>query len=140
GIVKNDVRRLSTELLADTLDRVCGPNCNIDPCACRAGERDHVDVPVVAHGSADIGPEAIDQIEHSRRYAGVVKYLREDQRTSRSEFRRLEDHCAAGGKCRPYLAGYLVQRPVPGRDHADNADRLAKNHGAADSLLERIAP
>ena len=36
------------------------------------------------------------------------------------------------------LAGDLVDRPVPRRDHADHADRLAHDRGRADLLLEVI--
>src|SRR5204863_398524 len=36
------------------------------------------------------------------------------------------------------LAGDLVQRPVPGRDHADHADGLAQDDGGAEILLKMV--
>ena len=50
---------------------------------------------------------------------------------------RLEHHRAAGGQRRRDLRGDLVQRVVPGRDRADDADRLAHDQRVADLLLPR---
>ncbi|MHC2383826.1 hypothetical protein ACVIHA_008248 [Bradyrhizobium liaoningense] len=92
----------------------------------------------LAHGGADLGAETVDEVEHAFGHTGFMEDFREDQRRGRGEFRRLEDHGAAGGERGRDLAGDLVQRPVPGRDHADHADRLAQHHGGADRLLEMI--
>src|ERR1019366_594810 len=51
---------------------------------------------------------------------------------------RLQDHGAAGGERGRDLAGDLVQRPVPWRDHADDADGFAHHHRRAERLLEMI--
>ena len=91
-----------------------------------------------AHRRADLGPEAVDEIEHALRHAGLMQDLGEDQRRGRRVFRGLQDHGAAGGKRRRDLAGDLVERPVPRRDHADDADRLAHDHGGAERLLELV--
>jgi len=64
--------------------------------------------------------------------------FREDQGRGRGEFARLQDHGAAGGERGRNLAGDLVQRPVPRRDHADDADGLAHHHGGADRLPEMV--
>ena len=49
---------------------------------------------------------------------------------------RLQHHGAAGGERRRDLAGDLVDRPVPRRDEAADADRLAHDRGRAADLLE----
>ncbi len=120
------------------LTRRRGALGDIDAGAGRAGERDHVDIRVFAHGGADLGAEAVDQVEHALRHAGFMEDFREDQRRRRGEFARLEDHGATGGERGRDLAGDLVQRPVPRRDHADDADRFAHHHGGADGFLEMI--
>ena len=48
------------------------------------------------------------------------------------------NHGAAGGQRRSHFAGDLVQRPIPGRDHAGHANGLAQEHRGAEPLLERI--
>ena len=93
---------------------------------------------MLGHSGADFRAEAVDQVEHALRHAGFMQDFREDHRRGRREFRRLEDHGAAGGERGRDLAGDLVERPVPGRDHADDADRLAHDNGGADRLLEMI--
>ena len=60
GAFEDDVRRLAAEFLADALDGRRGALGDIDAGAGRAGERDHVDVRVLAHRGADLGAEAVD--------------------------------------------------------------------------------
>src|SRR6266852_7014650 len=98
GAFEDDVWRLAAQLLADALHRRRGALGDIDAGAGRAGERDHVDIRVFAHGGAHFRAEAIDQVEYALRHAGLVQDLRKNQRRRRREFRRLEDHGAAGGK------------------------------------------
>ncbi|OIQ68680.1 hypothetical protein GALL_497260 [mine drainage metagenome] len=93
---------------------------------------------MLAHRGADLGAEAIDQVEHALRHAGFMQDFGEDQCRRRREFRGLEDHGAAGGERGRDLAGDLVQRPVPRRDHADDADGLAHHHGRTDRFFEVI--
>ena len=55
GVFQDDVRRLAAELLADALH---GRGCtlrDVDTGARGAGERDHVDVGMLAHRRADLG-------------------------------------------------------------------------------------
>ena len=73
---------------------------------------------------ADRRAVAVDEVEHARRHAGLVQDLGEDDRVERRDLGRLQHHRAAGGERRRDLAGDLVDRPVPRRDHADDADRL----------------
>jgi hypothetical protein len=54
-------------------------------------------------------------------------------------FAGLEHHGVAGGQGRGHLQGDLVQRVVPGRDAADDADGLAHDQRVADLLLELVA-
>ena len=82
--------------------------------------------------------KAVDQVEHALRHAGFMQDFGENQRRARREFRRLQDHGATGGERRRDLAGDLVQRPVPRRDHADDADRLAHHDRRAHRLFEMV--
>ena len=138
GVVENDVRRLAAQFLTDTLDGIGRTLGDVDACAGRAGEGNHVDAGMLAHRCADIGTEAVDQIEHTLRHAGLMKNFRENQRGRRRIFRRLQDHGAARRDRRRDLAGDLVERPVPRRDHTDDAHRLAHEHGGAHRLFELI--
>src|SRR5258705_4004598 len=138
GAFKNDVRRLAAQFLTDALDGRRGALGDIDAGAGRAGERDHVDVWVLAHGGTDFRAEAVDEVEHTLRHAGLMQDFGENQRRRRREFGRLQEHGAAGGERGRNLAGDLVQRPVPRRDHADDADGLAHHHRRADRLFEVI--
>ena len=79
GVVEDDVRRLAAEFLADALDGRRGALGDVDAGAGRAGERDHVDVRMLAHGGADLGAEAVDQVEHALRHAGFMQDFGEDQ-------------------------------------------------------------
>ena len=74
---------------------------------------------------------AIDEVEHARRHAGFVHHFGEQHRVHRRDFGRLQHHGAAGGQRGRHLAGDLVDRPVPRRDHADDADRLVFDGGRA---------
>ena len=109
GAFEDDVRRLAAEFLADALHGRRGALGDIDAGAGRAGERDHVDIRMLAHGGADLGAEAVDEVEHALRHAGFMEDFREDQRRGRGEFRRLQDHGAAGGERGRDLAGDLVR-------------------------------
>ena len=52
--------------------------------------------------------------------------------------RRLEHHGATGGERRGDLAGDLVERPVPGRDHAYDPGRLLHEQKVLVLLLELV--
>ena len=67
---------------------------------------------------ADVDAVAVDEVEHALGYAGLVHDLREQDRVQRRDFGRLEHHRAARRERGGHLAGDLVQRPVPRRDHS----------------------
>src|SRR3981081_1203966 len=85
---------------AGELDGGGGALGDIDAGAGRAGEGDHVDVGMLAHGRTHFGAEAVDEVEHALRDAGLVQDFSENQCRRRREFARLQDHGAAGGERR----------------------------------------
>ena len=86
--------------------------------------------------SPTTGPVPGDEVEHAGRQADVVDDLGEDEGVERGDLRRLEHHGAAGGQRGRDLGGDLVERVVPRRDGADDADRLLHDERVADRLLE----
>ena len=97
-----------------------------------AGERHHVDVGVGGDGLADRRAGAGDEVEHAGGQADVVDDLGEDEGVERRDLAGLEHDGAAGGHGVGDLGGDLVQRVVPRRDAADDADRLAHDEAVAD--------
>ena len=65
--------------------------------------------------------------------------LGEDQCVKRSDFGRLEHHGATGCEGRRHFAGDLVERPVPWRDEAANANWLFAQKGRAFELFPLVA-
>jgi hypothetical protein len=88
-----------------------------------------------AMASPTTGPGAGDQVEHAGGQAGVVDDLGEDVGVERGDLAGLEHHRAARGQRRGDLRRDLVQRVVPRRDAADDADRLLDHLGVGDLLL-----
>ena len=138
GVFEHDVRRLAAELLGHALDRVGGGLGHRAAGAGGAGERHHVDPGVGRHRGADLGALAVDQVEDAGRDARVVQDLGEQDRVQRGDLTRLEHHRAARGERRGDLAGDLVDRPVPGRDQAADADRFLDDVGRAACLDELV--
>ena len=89
-----------------------------------AGEGDQRDVRVLDQGVAGFLAEAVDQVEHTVRQAGVLEDLRPQRGGERGELGRLEDHGVAGGQGGASFQ-FQHERRVPRRDEARDADRLA---------------
>ncbi|BDD66145.1 hypothetical protein Sj15T_11660 [Sphingobium sp. TA15] len=79
---------------------------------------------------------AMDKIEYARRNAGLLKYLSQNMRTERRQLGWLEYHRAARRQRRHHLSCDLIDRPVPGRDHSDDSDRLPMDRCASARFLE----
>ena len=62
--------------------------------------------------------------------------LGEEIRRARRQFRRLQHHAVAGGKCRDQRHDGEVERIVPRADDPDHADRLIENARAGGQQLE----
>ena len=77
---------------------------------------------------------ALHQVEHAGRHAGGVHHLGEDRGAARAFLGRFQHHRIAAGERRGHLQRDLVQRPVPRRDHADDADRFIDNRVGTDLL------
>ena len=68
-----------------------------------AGEGDLVDFGMRTHGGAGRFAEAVDDVDHARRKAGLDRQLSHPQGGQRSLFRRLEhDRVSAGQRRRPF--------------------------------------
>ena len=137
GIGQDDIRRLTAEFLMNALDRRRGGAGDLDSGAGRSGERDHIDFGMGAQRGARFGSITVDQVEHTRRYAGGFEHLGPDLGRKRRQLRRLENHRATGGQRRSNFGGDLVDRPVPRGDQCTDPDRLADNPGITARFLER---
>ena len=113
---------------ADFGDALAGPR--------RAREADHVDARVGGDRLADDRAGTGDQVEHAGRKADLVHDLGEDERVERGDLARLEHDRAAGRERATDLADDLVERVVPRRDRADDADGLLDDEAVADLLFE----
>ena len=102
-----------------------------------AREADHVDVRMRGERGTDAGPVAVHEVEHARRHARLVEDFGEDDGAAGRFLRRFQDDGIAGGERGRDLGGDLVERPVPGRDHRDDAKRLMHHLRAAQPFLER---
>ena len=118
------------------LDGVGGRFGDENAGAGRAGERDHVDVGVAGDRLPDGRPVSVDEVENALGDAGLVENLRENDGVERRDLAGLQHHRAARRQGRRDLAGDLIERPVPGRDQADDADRLLDDQRAALGALE----
>ena len=138
-VVEDHDRRLAAELEVDALERVGGgasdPLAGLD----RAGQRDHVDVGMRDQPLAGLAG-AGDDVEHALGQ-DLVRELGEAQRGQRRRLGRLEHDRVAGGERGTDLPDRHQQRVVPGRDLADDADRLAPDHRrvALEVLARRLA-
>ena len=77
------------------------------------------------------GTRPVDEVEYAGRTTGIVHHLGEQQGAQGRQFAGLQHHRAARRERRTDLGCDLVERPVPGRDEAADADRLAHDGGAA---------
>ena len=135
-VVEQHVGRLAAELEGDLLDGLGAELGDALAGAGRAGERHHVDVGVGGDRLADRRAVAGDEVEHAGRQADLVDDLGEHEGVERGDLARLDHDGAAGGHGVGDLGGDLVQRVVPRRDAADDADRLAHDERVPDRLLE----
>ena len=90
------------------------------------------------HRLAHSRPVAVDEVENALGHAGLVENLGEYDRVKRRDLAWLEHHRAAGGDPGRDFAGDLVERPIPRRDQADDADRLAHDDVVALFVLENV--
>ena len=135
GVVEQDVGRLAAELERDPLDAL-GRQLHDPPAGPGgAGEGDHVDLGVRGDRFTDDRPDPADQIEHAGREPHLVDDVGQDERVDRRHLARLQHDGAAGGQRRGDLEDDLVQRVVPRRDGAHDADRLTDDEGVPDLLL-----
>ena len=88
------------------------------------------------NGSANARSIALDKVEHSGRHACRIKNFCKDRSVTGAFLGRLQDHRIATSQRRSHLQRNLVERPVPRRDHADDADRLINDQIRAMAFAE----
>ena len=82
--------------------------------------------------AAPVSPRPVATWKTSLGDPGLGEHLRHQQRGERRDLRRLHDHRVAGGQRRDAVAERVVERVVPGADHADHAERrVADDHPPA---------
>jgi hypothetical protein len=87
-----------------------------------------------ASASPTTGPRR-DEVEHARRQPHLLEHLGQRERRQRRHLAGLEHDGAPGRQRRGDLGHDLVQRVVPRRDGADDADRLLDDQRVADLLV-----
>src|SRR6478752_1090398 len=102
------------------------------------GERDQVDALVLGQRLTCDRPDAGDQVEDAGGQTGLLDGLSEELRGERGVLVRLQDDGAARGQRRGHLGDDLVERVVPGRDRADDADGLQQDRRVAQLLREGV--
>ncbi len=127
-IRQHDVGRLAAQFLRHPLDRGRRRLRHAYAGAGRSGEAHHVDIGMGRHRLAHRRAVALHHVVDAGRHAGRVQHLGPDDRAERRDLGRLQHHRAAGGQRRRHLADDLVDRPVPRRNQAAHADRLAHDH------------
>jgi hypothetical protein len=124
-------RRVAAELERQALDRARGAVHQQLAHTRRAGERELAAARVVEERLTHAVGVAVDDVEHARRQARVVQELRVVERRARRELRRADDDGAAGGQGGGRGAVDVVDREVPGGDHAHHAERRVGHVDAA---------
>ena len=137
--LEHEIGCLAAQFLMHALDRPGRRLRDRNPCAGRAGEADHVDARVRAERRADAGAVAVDEVEHAGRHARTVHDLGKDHRAAGGLFGRFQDHRVARRERGCDLGADLVERPVPRRDHCDDAERFVNDARLADHLFESEA-
>ena len=124
----------------DLLDRVGGrPPCTRLPAAVEPVKDTMSTSGWAAIASPTTGPSPVTRLKTPGGRPTSLEDLGQREGRQRRDLRRLEHDGAAGGERRGDLGDDLVQRVVPRRDRADDADRLLDDEGVGDLLLEGVA-
>ena len=134
-IVQHDERRLAAKLEAHLLDALARQRRHAAAGLQRSGEAHHVDIGMPDDGFADDAARSADDVEDAGGKADLVRRVGEHQRAQRRELRRLEHDRASGRERRRDLRDDLVQRIVPRRHAADDAERLLDDRASCRALL-----
>lgn len=122
GVVEDDERRLAAEFELDPCPGGGGLRHHLPADRARPGEGHHVDAGMSGQVCAGIRTGADDDVENAVGQSGLGGDAGHRQRRQRRDLGRLQDHRATGGECRDDLPHRHLQRVVPGRDGADDAD------------------
>lgn len=123
GIREDNVGRLATQLQGNLLQVALGRGLQDAPAnQGRAGEGDLIDVHVVRDGSTGDLAETREDVDHTRREAGLLDQLGGIQTRQRRLLGRLQHDGVTGRNGRTNLPGPHEQREVPRNDLTANAD------------------
>ena len=141
GVGQDDDRVLAAHLGLDFLQPLGTFGVEFSPHLCGTGERDAFDVGTLDQRVAHLAARSGDQVQHSGRQAGFLKYLDQLHRAEGRCRRWLEDQCVAANERRGDLPGRDGQREVPGRDDSHDSQRAAHGigHGVGQLGRGRIA-
>ncbi len=128
GVLQDDDPVLAAELEVDVLETIRRRLQDGDTGLARAGERDDRHVRMAHEALTDRAPAAVDDVDDALRDPGLVQQLDEALAERGRVGRRLEDDGVARDERRQHLPGRNRDREVPGRDRADDPDRLADRH------------
>ncbi len=128
GVVVHDERRLAAELEMHSLEVAAGERLDLPTRLGVTGQRDEVDVRMCRDCRPDLVAAPGDDVENAVRQPGLLRQLAEHERRERRDRGGLEDHRIAGRQSRPDLPDRHHERVVPGRDLADDPDRLTPDH------------
>ena len=137
-VVQHDERRLAAKLEGHALDAFARQRGDTAAGLQRSGEAHHVHIGMPDDRLADDATRAADDVEDAGGKTDLVRRVREHQRAERRQLRRLEDDGAAGGESRRDLRDHLMQRIVPRRDAADDADGLLHDERVPELLFLRM--
>ena len=125
-VLKDKQRRLSAGLKGDVL-KVDARHLHDRPRRVRgSGERNLVDTEVTRDGRARVLAQAIQDINHARREAGLLDQITKHESAQRRLLGRLQHHSITARQRRPQLPRRHGQREVPGNDLPAHANGLAQ--------------
>ncbi len=79
---------------------------------------------------------AVDEIEDTGRYSGIVHHLRPQNCAERRIFGRLQHHGASSGEGGDDFGRHLIHRPIPRRDEGADTDRFVDEPRGSVHFLE----
>ena len=127
GVGQDDKRILAAHLELEPAHGFGAGGRDLGACRDRARERDRVDLSVVEDRLADHRAAPDDQIKYAFGNAGADNDFRERVGAAGNKVGRLEDDSVAVGQRRRDFPGGDREREVPGRDDADDSERLARD-------------
>src|SRR6185437_14308740 len=129
GIIQDDDCILAAHLQRAGLEMSCGSLTNDASHLAGAGEGNCPDFRMFEHRRPGFRPVPMDNVDYSRRQAGIDERSNQIDSRERSVFCRLNYAGVPGDNRGKDLPGRNRHRKVPWRDHAHNPERHPDGHG-----------